>query len=82
MASSHITLEFLFRQRLDGGEVLCSLSHENYRSCCNNGSAGLLAIFGFVIPSCITYCLANNDMYSLKYRRYGASIYIYISDAA
>lgn len=82
MSNSHITLQFHFRQRLaDGKDLLCNLSHESYRSMCLQGSEYLLSCFGFHLPSYIRYCLATNDMYSLKYRRHGASIYIYITDA-
>lgn len=38
-----------------------------------------LWVHGFDIPPYITYCLAENDQYTLKYRVYGGQISLFIN---
>lgn len=38
-----------------------------------------LNLYGFNIDTAITYCLAENSKFSLKYRKFGGSINIYIN---
>ena len=54
--------------------------------CCEGGErpdssvtlARYLLDYGFDIPETITYCLAENETFSLKYRVFGANIDVFI----
>lgn len=41
--------------------------------------AEYLLDYGFKIPGCITYCLAENDRFRIKYRVHGGSVNLYIN---
>lgn len=41
--------------------------------------AEYLLDYGFKIPECITYCLAENDCFRIKYRVHGGSVNLYIN---
>lgn len=64
---------FVFKEHLDGRWLCVNLHVSKYLS-------DFLADYGFDIPESITYCLAENDKYSLKYRVYGGTITCYIKD--
>lgn len=81
MVDSH-SIEFLYRRKLDGSEIFISCSADCLSEYCKFHSySQVLEMFGFCIPSEITYCLAQNDKYKLKYRIFGGSIHFFVSDA-
>lgn len=78
---SHITIELQYRERLSGEQVLIACSPESFIDVAKFGVQRCLRAFGFEIPFYISYCLASNDMYHLKYRKFGATYHIFISNS-
>lgn len=69
VADSHWTC--IYRSLVTNKEVTCT-------EYCSN-LVDYLWMLGFDIPESITYCLAQNDNYKLKYRVAGGLIDIFVS---
>lgn len=77
----NISIELVYREKFDGTQVFCSCSPDCFRDLAKLGMRRTLQAFGFEVPSNISYCLASNDLYSLKYRKFGATYRIYIKNS-
>lgn len=78
---TNISIHILYRELFSGEQVLVSCAPESFRDLAKLGMHRTLSAFGFSVPSNISYCLASNDLYSLKYRKHGASYNIYIRNS-
>lgn len=69
-------MTFYFHYKIVDSHWICVNDPSEKRFLCD-----LLSDYGFgCLPDWITYCLANNGRYSLKYRVFGGSIHLYIHE--